>query len=263
MTLAYETILYTVQNGVAHITLNRPQQANALNAQMMKELFDAAIRCDTNPEVRAVLITSTGKIFCAGGDLKSFVETDNLPATVKELTTFLHGAVSRFVRMDAPVVVAINGTTAGGGLSLVFAGDIVYAGESASFTMGYTAVGLSPDGSSSYFLPRLVGLRRALELTLTNRHISAQEALSYGMLTQVFPDDECLGAATAVAENLASGATAAIGIAKRLMHNSLTESLETQMEYESQGIAAMGATNDAHEGIRAFIEKRLPEFRGE
>lgn len=260
----YETILFKIENNIAHITLNRPDSANALNRQMAFELFQAILHCDENPEVRTVLISSTGKIFCAGGDLKEFAKQgEQLPGYIKEVTVYFHAFISRMARMNAPVIAAVSGIAGGAGISLVCACDLVYAAESARFTMAYTRVGLTPDGSSTYFLPRLVGFRRAMELTLTNRILSAQEALEWGLLTRVVSDAELLTEANALAHQLAAGPIQSFGVAKRLLHTSMTESLETQMEHEAQAIARISRTKDTQEGMAAFLEKRSPEFTGE
>ena len=179
------------------------------------------------------------------------------------MTTYLHAAVSLLARADAPVVMAVKGVAAGAGMSLTCGGDIVIAAESARFVMAYSRVGLAPDGGSSYFLPRIVGLKRALELALTNRELSAQEALDLGIVTQVVADTEVLSRAGAVAAQLAAGPTKALGATKRLMHSGWSETLETQMEQESWGIADMARTSDAQEGIAAFLGKRSPEFNGQ
>jgi 2-(1,2-epoxy-1,2-dihydrophenyl)acetyl-CoA isomerase len=211
-----------------------------------------------------VVITGAGRMFCAGGDLKSFAtQGEQLPYHLQEVTTYLHAAISRFTRMDPPVIAAVNGTTAGAGMSLACACDIVLAAESARFTMAYTRAGLTPDGSSTYFLSRLVGLKRALELTLTNRLLSAQEAQEWGIVTRVVADANLLTEASALAAQLAGGATKALGTAKRLFHSGWTETLETQMEHETQAIANMARTADAREGIAAFLEKRAPRFKGQ
>lgn len=260
----FETILFEIEQQVAHITLNRPDSANALNRQMALELFQAILHCDEDPEVRAVLISSTGKIFCAGGDLKEFARQGaGLPAYIKEVTVYLHATISRMARMDAPIIAAVSGIAGGAGMSLACACDIVYAAESARFTMAYTRAGLTPDGSSTYYLPRLIGFKRALELTLTNRVLSAQEALEWGLLSQVLPEAELLDEAIAIARQLATGPTKAFGVVKRLFHASMTESLETQMEHEAQAIANISRTADTREGIAAFVEKRSPAFTGE
>jgi len=187
--------------------------------------------------------------------------TDDLPRFLKQMAADLHLAVSRLNRMDAPVIVAVNGTAAGAGFSIALCGDLAIAAESARFTMAYTRAGLTPDGSSTYFLPRLVGLRRAKELTLTNRTLSAAEALDWGLVNRVVPDAEVLPAARALAEELAQGATLAFGRAKRLLDGGLNATLETAMEDEAQAIAAMARTDDGREGIQAFLEKRPARFR--
>jgi 2-(1,2-epoxy-1,2-dihydrophenyl)acetyl-CoA isomerase len=186
-----------------------------------------------------------------------------MPSHLKDVTTYFHAAASRLVRGKAPVVAAVQGAVAGGGLSLACACDLVLAAESAKFTMAYTKIGLTPDGSGSYFLPRLVGLKRAMELTLTNRLFSAREAEHWGIVTRIVPDGELMAQADALAVQLASGPTLAYGAAKRLLHSGWTEPLETQMELESRSIADMGRTADAREGIGAFLAKRQPTYKGQ
>ena len=260
----YSALELDVRNGVAQITLNRPEAGNALNLKLAQELLRAVMRCDEESEVRAVVLAGAGRMFCVGGDLRSFTEQgEQLSRHLKEVTTYLHAAVSRMVRMDAPVVAAVHGAAAGAGLSLTCACDLVVATQSARFSMAYTKAGLTPDGSSTYYLPRLVGLKRATELALTNRELSAQEAVEWGIVTRMVPDDDLSEYATELASQLAVGATKALGAAKRLLHSGWTETLETQMEHETQTIADIARTADAREGITAFMEKRSPEFTGE
>jgi 2-(1,2-epoxy-1,2-dihydrophenyl)acetyl-CoA isomerase len=261
--MTYQHLLLERRDHVATITLNRPEAYNALDLALGRELFHASLEVDEDLDVRCVVITGAGKAFCAGGDVKGFV--DNLPRIgilTKELTTYLHGAVSRLTRSAKPVIMAVNGVAAGGGLSFALCGDLVVAGESARFTMAYSKIAATPDGSSSYFLPRLIGLRRALELYLTNRVLSAREALEWGLITRVVPDAELRPAVDALAAELAAGPTLAIGGAKRLFHQATWESLETQMELEAQAIAASGHTEDFREGVTAFANKKTPTFRG-
>ncbi len=258
-----KTLLYEVKDHVARITFNRPDAANALDLQMGLDLMHASIQASEDPAVRAVLITGAGKMFSGGGDLKSFAaQGDALPGHLKEVALYLHAAISRFVRMDAPVIAAVNGAAGGAGMSLRLFADLVLAAESAKFTLAYTRAGLNPDGGSTYFLPRIIGVRRALELALTNRVLSAKEALEWGIVTKVVADAELQTEAQALARELAAGATRALGKAKRLLHHSFSESLETQMELEAQAIADSARTHDAREGIAAFIAKRKPAFRG-
>lgn len=264
MKMEFTTLLFEVRDQVAHITLNRPEAANSINVEMGKDLMHAALRCDEDPGIRAVLISGAGKIFSGGGDLKAFLSKgDQLPYHLKEVTTYLHAAMSRFTRMDAPVVAAVHGAVAGAGMSIAIACDIVVAAETTRFMVAYTRAGLVPDGSSTYFLPRIVGLKRALELTLTNRMFSAQEALQWGLITRVVPDNELIEQARAIAVQLAAGPTRAYGISKRLLHSGWAETLETQMENESQAIANIARTADAREGITAFLEKRPPKYKGQ
>jgi len=261
--MPYDTVLLQRADAVATITLNRPDAYNALTLALARDLFHAVLAVDEDPGVRCVVLTGAGRAFCGGGDVKDFAGSlDRIGVLVKELTTYVHGAVSRLVRSPKPVVVAINGTAAGGGLSLALAGDLVLAGESAKLTMAYSKIAATPDGSSSYFLPRLIGLRRAMEIYLTNRVLTATEALEWGLVTRVVPDGELAGAAAALARELAQGPTRAFGGAKLLFHQSTHESLETQMELESQAIAASGHTEDFREGVTAFASKRTPTFRG-
>jgi 2-(1,2-epoxy-1,2-dihydrophenyl)acetyl-CoA isomerase len=258
-----KTLLYEVKDHVARITFNRPDSANALDIEMGRDLMHAAIKVSEDSAVRAVIVTGAGKMFSGGGDLKSFAaQGDALPGHLKEVALYLHAAISRFVRMDAPVIAAVNGSAGGAGMSLCLFADLVLAAESSKFTLAYTRAGLSPDGSSTYFLPRIVGLRRALELALTNRVLSAREAMDWGIVTKVVPDSELQAEAQALASQLASGATRGLGAAKRLLHHSFAESLETQMELEAQAIADQARTRDAREGIAAFIAKRKPSFGG-
>jgi len=259
----FTTLTLTVSEGVATITLNRPEAANGLNMTMGKELMRASIECSENPTVRCVVLTGAGKMFSAGGDLKSFAGLgDELPKTIKELTAYLHSAISRFSRMDAPLIVAVNGMAAGAGMSMAVCGDLILAASSAKFTMAYTAAGLSPDGSASFFLPRLIGMRKTQELMITNRRLSAQEAFEWGLVTQVCEDDALQSEAQALAKKIAAGPTLAFGTVKKLLLNSFENSLETQMELEAQGISAMTRCADGKEGIAAFSEKRAPVFKG-
>lgn len=259
----FEAIEFTKQDGVATIRLNRPDAANGINLTVAKELLAAAIDCGDDPAVRAVLLTGNGKVFCAGGDVKSFAPSKGNPSSLlRELTAIFHAAISRFARMEAPLVIAVNGAAAGAGFSLAVSGDYVISADSASYTMAYTMVGLCPDGSSSYFLPRLIGLRKTQELMITNRTLSAQEALEWGAINQVVPADQLLDEAGALAAKLANGPTRSFGMIKKLLQATFNNGLETQMEMESAGIAAMSQTEDGKEGITAFTERRAPQFQG-
>src|SRR3990170_4157359 len=261
--MAYETVRYDVKDAVATITLDRALAYNALNLALGRDLFHATLEADEDRAVRCIVITGAGKAFCAGGDVKDFNDSaDRVGILIKELTTYLHGAVSRLARTAKPVVMAVNGVAAGGGMSPALAGRLVVAAESAKFTMAYSRIGASPDGSSSYFLPRMIGLRRALELHYTNRVLSAREALDWGLVNRVVPDAEFPQALAALAKDLAQGPTLAFGRAKLLFHQSTQESLETQMELEAQAIARSGQTEDFKTGVTAFAQKKAATFTG-
>lgn len=260
--MSFRTIIFEVTEGVATIELNRPP-GNAIDLAMAHDLMRAAIECGERADVRAVIVTGAGNMFCAGGDLKSFAELgEALPVALKELTTYLHAAVSRLSRMAAPVIAAVNGTAAGAGMSLACACDFVLAAESAKFAMAYTRAGLVPDGSSTWYLPRLVGHRRALELMIENRVLSADEAVAWGIANRAVPDSVVLAEARELAASLASGPTRSFGAVKKLLALSATESLETQLEHETEAIAAAAHTHDGREGIAAFVHKRKPAFTG-
>ena len=262
--MSYDSLVYEVKDGVGLIRLNRPDEGNLITLEMTNELLDVALRCDEDPQVRAVVLTGSGKMFCAGGDLKTFAaQGDGVSCYLKKVTQVFHAAISRFNWMDAPVVGAINGTAAGGGFSLALTTDIAIAAESAKFTMAYTKIGLAPDGSSSYFLARLVGLRRAKEMALLNPVLSARQALEWGLINQVVADDQVLPAALEIAQKLAQGPTLAFGETKRLILAGATESLESQMEKESRAVASMAGQADGREGVAAFLNKRIPKFTGQ
>lgn len=261
--MQFQELEFTIRDQVAHLVLNRPANANTINADVARELMFAAIQCDEDPSVRAVLLRGEGPMFSGGGDLKKFASAgDALPAYLKEVTAYLHAAISRLCRQSAPTVCAVQGFAAGGGFSLALSCDFLIAAESAKLTMAYTKAGLTPDGSSTYFLARQVGLRRAMDLALTNRVLTATEALEWGLASRVVPDERLVSEAEDLARSLAAGPTRALGATKKLLHAGLTETLETQMEMETEAIADAVRSEDAKAGIRAFIEKRKPTFRG-
>ncbi len=257
--MSYEHLSLEINNNIAHITLKRI----AMHLPFMQELLDAAMRCDENDEIRAIVISSDQKLFCAGGDLAYFAESGgNIASALKELTVYLHSAISLFNRMDKPTIAAVHSMAAGAGMSLAAQCDFVIAGEKAGFMGSYTAAGLSPDGSSTYFLPRLIGERRAKEMLITNRKVSAQEALNWGLVNQVVESGKELESAMALAQQLTQGATAAFGSVKQLITSSSTQSLESQMAMEAELIAANSIGIDGQEGISAFLEKRKANFQG-
>jgi len=258
----YETLLFEVSGGVATITLNRKDNpANALNARMAEELFDIGVRCGA-PDVRAVIVTSTGKMFCGGGDLAEMDAAPDKPAHLTRMATLLHAGLIRLARIDAPVIMAVNGTAGGGGFSMVLSGDYVIASERAKFVSAYTSSGLTPDGSSTYYLAKHVGLLRAKELMLTNRVLTAAEAQAWGLVNKVVPPETVMDEARAIARQIASGPTRAFGGVKRLLDTAFSDGLETQLERETPSIADMMCRKDGPAGIAAFLAKQTPRFEG-
>lgn len=264
--MTYASIGFDLTGGIARITLNRPAQFNALDLAAMEELLDAVNRCSTDAAVRAVLLTGAGeRAFCAGGDVAGFAaaeEKGELGLLLQRMTGAFHLAVSRLAWMRAPVVAAVNGVAAGAGLSLVAAADLAVAAETARFASAYTRIGLTPDGSSTWFLSRIIGPRRAMELHLTGRTLTATEALDWGLVNRIVPAARLTEEAGALAAELAAGPTRAYGGVKKLVQMGLTDTLESQMEREARSILEMAGTADGREGIRAFVEKRRPRFTG-
>ncbi len=260
-----KTVAFELRDNVAWITLNRPQSFNALTLESAKELHDIANRCGSDRAIRAVVLTGAGdQAFCAGGDVAGFAKDPaRVDLLIKEMTTHLHMAISRFAWMDAPLIAMVNGVAAGAGLSLTACCDLAVAADTARFTSAYTRIGLSPDGSSTYFLSRVIGIRRAAELYLTNRTLSAQEALDWGLVNQVVAHDALQDTVTVLAAKLAQGPTRAHGGVKKLLLMATQDSLESQMERETRQIVELCQSKDGLEGVRAFIERRKPVFCGE
>jgi len=254
------TVKFELVDDVAWVTLNRPEVANTMNLQFGSDLLDAATRCRGTHGVRAVVVTGAGKAFSFGGDLGAMMMNEGkaIEAYLRELTVDLHAAIVAFTRLDAPVIAAVNGTAAGAGVGLVAMADLAIAAESAKFSLAYTGVGLTPDGSTSYFLPRILGAKRAMELVLTNRPLTAAEALDWGLVNKVVPDADVLAEAGKLATRLAAGPLGAFAQAKRLFRSEA--SLEAQLEDESRTIATQATGAEAAEGIQAFLGKRKPDF---
>jgi 2-(1,2-epoxy-1,2-dihydrophenyl)acetyl-CoA isomerase len=255
-------LLFARENGIARLTLNRPKVGNAIDVPLARALMEAAIECDEDETIRVVTLTGAGRLFCAGGDVGGFAAAgDKIPNLLKELSAYVHSAVARFSRMGKPMLTIINGPAAGAGFNLSLLGDIALAASSAHFTLAYTAIGLSPDGGSTWLLPRLVGLRRAQEFALLNKRVSAQEAAELGMITRMVDDASLVEEAEAIAQQLAASATRALGRTRNLLANSFSNALEEHLEQESRNIAAAGRDSEGREGVAAFLAKRKPDFR--
>ncbi len=262
--MKYKTIIFEIEDNIAIIKLNRPDHYNSLNELMARELLDISYECDGNKSIRCVILTGEGeKAFCSGGDLKSFHEQGkNISRHLKEVTHFLHGAITRLSRMNAPLIASVNGVAAGAGLSFVGFADLAVCSEKASFVSAYAKAGLTPDGSSSYFLPRIIGSRRYLELVMTNRVLLPEEAREWGLINRIFEHNFLYNKTLELAQELSKGPTLAFGRTKNLVHNTFDSNLEGQMELETLMISDSSDTYDGKEGIEGFINKRNPNFLG-
>ena len=259
----YQTLKYEFSENVATITLNRQDNsANALNAKMTEELLDVGVKCGA-PEVRAVIFTAIGKMFCGGGDLVEMNAVEDKHTHLTKMATLLHAGLSRFAHIDAPIIMAINGAAGGAGFSLALSGDFVIASDKAKFVSAYTASGLTPDGSSTYYLAKHVGLLRAKELMLTNRVLTASEAQDWGIVNKVVAPENVMMEAKSLAKRLASGPTKAFGGVKQLLNTAFSDGIETQLDHETRSIANMMRTVDGPSGISAFLAKEAPKFKGE
>lgn len=249
---------------IATLTLNRPKSSNGMNIEMMKAIYEAVMRCHRDPRVRVVLLRGAGANFCAGGDVREFASKgDEIGDFLKEVTAYLQIAVGALIRLNAIVITEIQGYAAGGGgLGLVCASDIVVAGKSARFMAGATRVGMAPDGGTSVVLPRLIGLRRAMEMLLSNRIVGAPEALEMGLITRLAPDQTLSEDCLVLARTMAAGAPKAMAATKRLLWNGVGLGVEACLPEEARTVAELSASSDSREGLRAVIEKRSPHFVG-
>lgn len=247
-----------VRDGVAHLTLNRPEQSNALNAALLAALLQDVRSLQGDPSVRAVLLSGAGKNFCGGGDVREFASKgEDLPAHLVVLTEQLGEIAKGLVHLDAPVIAAVRGAaTGGGGLGLACAADIVVAGESARFMLGATRVGMAPDAGLTFTLPRLIGLRAALDLALTNPMLGAHEARELGLVGRVVPDEEVHDHALTLATALASGPAASQAETKRLLWAGAGAAFDAVLDDEAATVSRLSGTADSREGLAAVIERR-------
>lgn len=251
------------EGALAVISLNRPERMNAMDDALMSGLREATEEVARDDRIRAVLLRGEGRAFCVGGDVPLFRERlDELPQIIVRWGRELHFGIQAMRRMDKPVLAAVHGAVAGAGMSLMLAADLAIAADDTKFTLAYARIGASPDGGSTFFLPRLVGYRKAMELALLPDRFDAEAARSLGLVNWVFPADRFANESTKIAQRLAAGPTKAFAEAKRLFNGSLGASMESQMEEELQAFARCARTADLAEGVTSFVEKREPVFNG-
>lgn len=255
-------LLFTVDRGVATLTLNRPERLNALNLELKACLADAIAEIGGRADIRAVVVTGAGRAFCSGGDVREMDAARTSHEVRQRLLAMHHKVIIPLTRLEKPVIAVVNGAAVGAGFSLALACDFVFAAESASFSMIFTQRGLVPDSGIAYVLPRLIGMARAKELAYTGRRIEAAEACKLGLVLRVESDAGVLERAVEFARSLAAGASVALGLTKRLFGQSLQSTIEEMADYEACVVPLSVATEDHAEGIKAFAEKRAPRFTG-
>lgn len=256
-------ILTEVKNNVGMITLHRPETLNAINIALAQELQTAIDRFANDASVRALLIKGSGKHFCAGGDVKWFADLgERVSEGLDEILAVLNPLLFQILNLPIPVVTAVHGMAAGAGVGVALAGDMVLAAESFKLLASYSGIGLSPDVGAAYSLVRRAGLSRTKEFFFRNRPLDAAQCLGWGIVNAVHPDDRLMPEAEQLAQELAHGPTLALGLTKRLVDRAWSGDLEDHLALEREFMARCGRSHDGLEGVRAFLEKRKPNFTG-
>jgi len=256
------SIVLEIKNQVATITLNRPEVYNSFNREMAFLLQDTLDKCENDNEVRAIVITGNGKAFAAGQDLKEVTDPELNPGFKKILDEHYNPIITRLRRIKKPIVAAVNGVAAGAGANIALACDIVIAHENVSFIQAFSKIGLIPDSGGTYFLPRLIGFQKAMALAMLGDKISAEEAEKMGMIYKVSSTESFEEEVQKLALKLANMPTKSLGMIKELFHKSMNNTLEEQLALESKLQIEAAQSKDYEEGVKAFIEKRQPNFKG-
>ena len=255
-------IQFEIISGVGKITLNRPEKYHSFVREMALKLQKTLDKCNDNKQVRAILITATGKAFCAGQDLGEATDP-NGPDLTQIVQEHYNPIINKIRNMEKPIISAVNGVAAGAGASIALCCDIVVACESASFIQAFSKIGLIPDSGGTFFLPRLIGIQKAAGLMMTAEPVSAKDAESMGMIYKVFSDDSFEAESWKLASKLAEMPTKGLGLTKRLLNTSYSNNLEQQLDMEDKCQTIAGNSADFKEGVQAFLEKRKPNFKGE
>jgi 2-(1,2-epoxy-1,2-dihydrophenyl)acetyl-CoA isomerase len=256
------SILLKIENKIAYITLNRPEVFNSFNREMALSFQSVLDDCEKNSEVRAIVLTGSGKAFCAGQDLKEVTSPELNPGFKKILEEHYNPIITRIRTIKKPIVAAVNGVAAGAGANIALACDVVVAHEKVSFIQAFSLIGLIPDSAGTYFLPRLIGFQKAQALAMLGDKISAGDAEKMGMIYKVLPLENFEDEVEKLALKLANMPTKALGMIKELFNKSMTNTLEDQLALESKLQIEAAGTEDYAEGVAAFIEKRKPNFKG-
>lgn len=256
------SILLKIENKIAFITLNRPEVFNSFNREMALSLQKNLDDCESNPDVRAIVLTGNGKAFCAGQDLKEVTSPELNPGFKKILEEHYNPIITRIRSIKKPIIGAINGVAAGAGANIALACDVVVAHEKVSFIQAFSLIGLIPDSAGTYFLPRLIGFQKAQALAMLGDKISAEDAEKMGMIYKVIPFENFENDVNQLASKLANMPTKALGMIKELFNKSMTNNLEDQLALESKLQIEAAQSEDYAAGVAAFIEKRQPNFKG-
>ncbi len=261
--MSYETILFEAQEGIATITLNRPDKLNAFNDRMIQETTDALKQCARDKGVRCVVLTGNGRAFSSGQDLSDVQAREGVFSIGEHLRHGYHRLIKQMVATEKPIIGAINGVAAGAGVGIALATDIRIASDKASFMLAFSRIGLVPDSGTNWLLPRIIGQARAYEMAVTADRIPADKALEWGIVNRVIPHEQLMENVMAWAKPMATGPTLAYGLAKRAMNRAWDMSLDEALEYEAHMQELAARSHDFTEGVTAFLEKREAQFKGE
>lgn len=258
-----ETVLLNINEAIATITFNRPDHMNSLNLAMAHELAEITEQILHDKNIRAVLIQGAGPVFMAGGDIQYFHQTlDKMPMGVLTIVRLVHASILNLQKMRKPVLACVHGSIAGVGMSMMLAADLVIAGAATKFTVAYNKLGVSPDGGSTYFLPRVVGWKKAAELIMLSEVFTAEKAQMLGLINWVVSEDSLVAETTKIVHKLAEGPTQAFANTKELLLNSSQNNLAQQLELEASSFAQLSSSHDFREGVKGFINKSKPVFSG-
>jgi len=261
--LVMESLTCRIEGGIARVSLTQGDRGNPFDGAFCKDMCNLSVELSSRDDVRVVLLTAEGRFFSVGGDIRSFLkDLSQLPRLVKAWTADIHMAITRFQRMNAPVICAVHGDVAGGAVSLVAMSDILIAAEDVKFNAAFSMIGFCADSGSTVSLTNRMGFSRAKRFLMLSEVLEAKEALTVGLADYVVPPAELTSTVEAMAAKLAAGPTLAYGAIKRTILSARTESLEAQLENEAQALAQLASTEDAREGLTAFGQRRKPEFKG-